>query len=491
MLRHVALLAMAFASSGCASCVDLEGESIAAGNYVDLVAFEAGEGGILLSAIGGWNGTEGVLTVVHLDGSLCQAGPASAYGPIPTASALGTFQGYATWLETTDEGVGDVSFYDLGCTALLGPIEGVVTPIRLFPSSFLGSGSTLFLISGDARWWTVDPFAGQVAELAGPMSVVLGAADDAAWVLEDGTLYVRGFDGQTRREVASGVTELSWPPPSLDPTLHAAVYVDAAGVELLEGPDDPEPELVAADACEVHPVFADQAPILGYLAPCSDQQLVLHDLASGTVTPIAQGVSAFDWDADPLYFVSGPEPGHSTGDLYVTRGGTAPKLVAEEADLWTLEQHDYDTPPYALVLTHRTPTGGTLLRVGEDGSAESWHTGVAQVDDLADHIAVLADFDGTTGNLYLHPEAGGDPELLAGGVPEDGFDLGWQLRAIGYIADAQSGAGRLVVRELDGDREQEVDQGVTEFAEVLSEDRPGIAYLIGSGERAGIWYAEP
>jgi hypothetical protein len=134
---------------------------------------------------------------------------------------------------------------------------------------------------------------------------------------------------------------------------------------------------------------------------------------------------------------------------------------------------------------------GTLVHVAPDGATTSWHDAVLQFDKFVDHIAVLAEFDGATGALYLRPEGGGDAALLAHGVPPGGFDFGWQIPAIGYLADTVAGAGRLVIRQLDGGQSTEVDVGVTEFREVVSAERPGVAYLIGSGDQAGIWFAEP
>jgi hypothetical protein len=489
-MRVLLAASLALGASGCSGCAELEGQSIAAGSYVGLAAFDAGGGDIVLNAIADWNGEEGELVVVRLDGATCHAGAASAYAPF--GEWLTSFHGHALWRRTGPDDVGAVSLVDFACNRLLGPIEGVRLPVFLAPLNAGGSwASAQLLRSGDQALWIVDPVGGRVVPLAGPGSSFTGAGPEAAWVLEGGTLFLRGYDGATLREVATGVSEMFWVQPPLDAAVDDLVYVDADGLHLLDGADDLEPELLATDVCEVHPVFAGAASVLGYLSPCSEQRLVLHDLESGVVTAIASGVAAFDWNTDPLFFVTGPQQDDLVGDLHLVFAGGEPVFLAEDAALWTLQEHGFDDPPYALVITHHGASGGRLLRVGYDGSVEHWHDGVVEVDDFLDWIAALGDFDGSTGNLYLRAEAGGDPELLASGVPPESFALGYQLDAIGYIADAQSGAGRLVIRELGGDRSQVVDEGVTEFEEVLSNDRPGLAYIVGSGERAGIWYAEP
>jgi hypothetical protein len=474
------------ALSGCESCVELESSIVLGGRYVGLDAFEI-ESEVVLSAVDFWDGSVGELVLARLDGSHCSAGPVSGYAPVP-GDAFGS--AWAALARFTAEGdVGALSFSDFRCGDLPGHLEGIVGSPFAWP---LGGG-WLQVIGGDGSHFVVHPFSGESARIAQPGSWAVACAPDRFWVHEAGGLWLRAFDGSDLREIATDVTEMTVVFTLSGDAISASgvAWADASGVHLLDGPDDLEADLLTEEACRIAPMWTETGPALGWLSPCAEQRFVIHDLATGDERVIASGVTAFSLRADPAIFVVGETVGDRVGDLYLAPPGGEPVFVAERADLSSLDRQDYDTPPYFLVLADHDGEAGTLLQIAGDGAAIVWKEGVVAFDRRGDHVAFVADLAGAGGSLHLRGEHGGENVFLASGVPPGAFAFGWQIPAIGFIADASAEGGRLVLRQIDGALESEIDRGVTELVEVVSAERPGVAYLIGSGERAGIWFAEP
>ena len=474
------------ALSGCESCVELDSSGVIGGRYVGLDAFEI-EGEVVISAVDLWDGSAGELVIARLDGSSCNAGRVSGYMPIPADAFGSAWAALARFTAEDDAGV--LSFTDFRCGDLPGRVEGVTSSPFVWP---LGEG-WVQVVGGDGSHFVVHPWSGESARVAAPGSWAVASAPDRLWVHEGDQLWLRAFDGSDLRSIASGVAEMTFVfTQSGDAIATSGVaWIDAIGAHLLEGPDDLEAALLAEDACQIAPLWAENGPALGWLSPCAEGRFVIHDLATGDERVIAAGVTAFSLRADPAIFVVGNAAGDRVGDLYLAPTEAEPVLVATGADLSSLDRHDFETPPYHLVLADHDGEAGSLIQIAGDGSTTPWMEGVVEFDKQGDHVAFLAGFADARGSLFLRGEHGGDTLLLAAGVPSGAFAFGWQVPAIGFIADATPDGGRLVLRQIDGALETEIDRGVTELVEVVSAERPGVAYLIGAGDRAGIWFAEP
>jgi hypothetical protein len=485
-------------ASGCDGCaLDFDNVHVRAGHYVGLFAFEQ-DGAIVMSAVEQWDGREGELISTRVGGTSCSAGVTAGYQPLADGPIGAGWRGYMTWTAADEIGHSVVSFVDLSCARLPTKVAGVAFPAAIYP---LHGGSDLWLQASDGASWIVDT-AASAAQIVEPGGWGQPADDARVWVRHAGRLTLRDHVGNELRTIAEDVTEATWLLSDLSVQHLGVLWVDALGGWWLDGPDDITPKPLGADICALRTLLSTDVPpslAIGYLRPCADGTLVVRDYLSGVETVTASaGVSAFDGRTKPMFYVAGGALGEPRGDLYMVPDGEEPRLVAAEANLLRLERY-HGTAPYSLALANDDGVKGTLVRIAPDGTTEPWLDDVIAFERNvylgapgANFVAALTSADTETGSLYLRPDdASGSFVFLAAGVPPGRFAFGRRLLAIGYIADAADGAGRLVVHEIEGDRTVEVDVGVSEFIEVTSNMRPGVAYLIASGPHAGMWFAEP
>jgi hypothetical protein len=488
--KKATMLLLAGSVSACDGCLELEPAQVSGGQYRRLAASEGG-GELVLAAL---DVVSSELVVARLDGSLCRVGAAADYQPLPHPGFDPSWALFVSWSPREGgEGTATVSFSDLHCGALPARIESVVPPVRAWP---LEDG-WVHVYDAELSHFVARPASGEVARVSQPRSRAIPAGGERIWVHEDERLILRRFDGSEVREIATGVTELTTLYTSFgaDALTWVVAWADGSGAYMLDGPDDREPTLLASDACAMRSLWVLGGLAMGYLSPCDAGHLVVRNATTGEEAPIASGVSAFTGSDDTVLYVTGETPGESLGDLHFAIPGAAPVAVASQVDLWRLRTGyrttDGELEPYHLVLADWTGASGTLMHVTRSGSPTAWREGVSEVRTGVYDVAFLADVAGGLGSLYLRSEDGGDDVLLGHGVPSGAFQFGAQLAAIGFIRDTTPEGGHLTLRALDGDTEGEVDVGVTEFLEVVSEARPGIAYLIAGGPRAGMWFAEP
>jgi hypothetical protein len=117
--------------------------------------------------------------------------------------------------------------------------------------------------------------------------------------------------------------------------------------------------------------------------------------------------------------------------------------------------------------------------------------GVSKFTTMYDRITVLTGSDGTTGTLSVLDPGDFSEDLLIEGAAASGWRYSYYAPALGYLDqyDPEHNVGTLNVWVVPtGDRD-EVDQNVAEFLELYWPDW-GVLYTIGTGDAAGIYFAE-
>jgi hypothetical protein len=136
------------------------------------------------------------------------------------------------------------------------------------------------------------------------------------------------------------------------------------------------------------------------------------------------------------------------------------------------------------------PEGPRVLAHGVPGLQ-----GTSGVGSATNGLAVLSEYDGTTGTLLVFT---GSPwnglsaaaETIARGVPLGGFDAFLDFPALGYLHDFDPalGAGTLAVRFLPSQDTFER-PGVSEWTQVTW-PADGVVYAVPNGAEAGVYYAK-
>jgi hypothetical protein len=143
------------------------------------------------------------------------------------------------------------------------------------------------------------------------------------------------------------------------------------------------------------------------------------------------------------------------------------------------------------VLSNYDGQVGDLVQIRLDGSVELLAERVPELSAYGFDLkrAVLADFDGTTGTLLLFNAFDPRSEVIARGVPLDGFDFMWQSAIVYEDAfDPVSATGRLVARFLQTADTFALQAGVSEFHEAAWPEQ-GLLYSVTEGASSGIWFA--
>ncbi|MDB4989053.1 MAG: hypothetical protein JWN04_4231, partial [Myxococcaceae bacterium] len=323
-----------------------------------------------------------------------------------------------------------------------------------------------------------------------------GSTDaEAMWIIEDGKLTQRGFDGTLLLSLGSDVSEFQQ--NLLQGALRVA-FTDGGRVFEAKAPGF-VPMLVAEDAC--HPSYNGSS--LDLHTPCSAQQLVRINLVNAEITRFtagvyrayAQGVANFE-----LVFAA-----DGSTEVWIATPTTRTQMVP--------------TPYDAISVLDATHIAG---RTG-DGVFGIWDlaakftpafTGVASIQAFRDSRTsrllwlmqyqieegrgTLAGFDQSELERLV---AGTQPTLstvLASQVLQGGYSvflptilpepMVLTLEApIAQQAD-KSFSGQLNARLLSGSLASRIDDGVSSSLLALA-PYPGILYGILEGPRSGLWFA--
>jgi hypothetical protein len=328
-----------------------------------------------------------------------------------------------------------------------------------------------------------------------------------------------------------------------------AAYIDAEGVHLIEQRDR-EPILLDSDACQLSNRFFGRFTAwqwLSYLSPCSSRRLVGVEIKSHERVELGENASS-----PALIYPEGTAAeGHAffvTEAVTVEPKGPAAEIWAfdglvQVGTLWggRLKGAPTRGPERAVLQSAGFPSRGKLRVVvdfdGVKGHLVEWNFENASITELAQGVAwmngtqllanfdgmvgdlvsidadlsptlvaervpappasgpdfvraVLSDFDGTTGKLLLFEGAPDrSPEVIARGVPLDGFEFMWKSAIVYKDAfDPVSATGRLVARFLATADTFPLQRGVGEFR-ATSWPEQGVLYSVATGENSGIWFA--
>jgi hypothetical protein len=457
--------------SGCEPELELQPQLRMAGNFSGLQLFEA-EGTPWAAALA----TAGEIALSSLaDGRGCSGEAIDRCFPAndPDGAAA-----VVTWTA----GVGDcgaLGFLDQNCQALMEPLPCVAVPRKVAAGVLGGRWRRHLVIEGeDQSLRLVNPWAAEVVELGSAVRKWRWADITSMWMLDHDRLVLRDLDGGADRQLGAAVNDVTFTPKG------AAIYGDEGGVWLVRSAAA-EPELLSASACS--PSATLDGKKVAYLSPCAERRLVLHALDTGEVTPVADGVAAFRTNTSPLFFLTGADP--EVGELYAYVGGAA-LPVASDASLASVRSVMHDGTTAYLALVGVDTPAPALVRF--DGASTSTLIDHAVAFDVRhEHVAALIDEVAGLGTLVLLPEGGGPLASVATGVPRERFAFSAQLEALGWIGGFDGKRGRLELDALTSDDHRVLDEEASEFVEVISEAQPGVAYLVPTGERAGIWFATP
>ena len=219
------------------------------------------------------------------------------------------------------------------------------------------------------------------------------------WLIDGGELVAFDSDFDEVLRLGSEVTEFGLETgtgsesPDLD---QPAVYVDGANLYLLEQLD--EPTLVAEDVCQIR-FFPSLRRRLSYLSPCATGRLVLHELETDEQQVYGEGVTSVvdvrsrEEGGFWVLYLTGSSDAHT---LWLQAPDESPIEVAQKAEL---------------ALQTTACPGDDLTRMWINCEADrcdliEWGGGAA-TQVVARQVArkftsaILADFDGTVGELRV------------------------------------------------------------------------------------------
>lgn len=465
------------------------GEQVAAGHFRGLeVAGTEDSSGFVL-ALRDPDPAGGLLTVAPLAGGRsCEVGRVESYRVEPGLGPVGppsdNTDPRIAFFESIDEsGRGVLRFADMDCHRPLPTLEDAESPRYLRPSD---GEPAFFARTGAGDVYRLSPWEETSALMASDVSQFRPGYGDL-WLVEGGQLVVRDAStGEELARVGSDVREFFLPCSQAE-----AAFVDATGLYVLQELTEP-PVLVGTDACEVQ-CFYDS--FLVFLSPCEQRRLVVHNLRTAEQIAYVEGVGSakrvLDYHqppgADWLFYVMGAAAHTTIGELWAVQPGNGPPTrVGSNGDLrWV--NPDFEVGFFVLL-----DWDGEKGRLGVWTPGEGFteiHGDVAEFFPQWNHIAVLGDYDGTVGTLLVLDDSDYGVKHQASGVPKGDFQFSWEERGLGYIDqyDTAQGVGRLRVYVIPLGQVEEVDQGVSEFLE-LTWPEWGILYIIGQGDRAGIWF---
>jgi hypothetical protein len=322
----------------------------------------------------------------------------------------------------------------------------------------------------------------------------------------------------------------------------AYIEADVAGgasgkLFLLDAMNRGEPRQIAEDACAVRYLTVGERRKLAYLSPCASRRLVLQDRADSSIRVIAEQVLNGPTVQEVqgklfLTYVTSPASSSSNGTLWLATGEddgeSEPIVIAENArsspsaitrDGGLLTVLDWASTGGRLVewkadaltdvadgvievaplgrlenddltlLANFDGTTGDLLRLRRDLSTEVLASGVPPRSANAD--AFLANFDGAQGELRLLNREDGTSELLGSGVSRGAYKFAQQFAAVMMLTERipETNTSTLEIRLLDTGEDYVLNSGVTEAREVAFPN-PGVLYNVVVGEGAGVWFSK-
>jgi hypothetical protein len=430
----------------------------------------------------------------------------------------------------------DLTFSSFGCQrmAFSVPVSGL--PNRVVSGLRTGSGTGLLVKAPDGSLLLVDPWAQTIQRLADSVrNDDPGVAFGHFFWIERGEIVISNERLEPVARVGQNVVSVSMSPEDgLIAYIEAGPNGEAGGtLYAVDARGSQEPREVATGACGIRFLTLNGRRQLSYLAPCSERQLILRDVATDelrvidsnvagapavrslagesvltyvtTATPEAAEGTLWIWPdgKDKLLVAENTRVGPSTvtgsggfltvldwasngGRLVEWRGAALTEVAQGVIELLPLGRLDNDD---LTLLGNFDGVTGDLLRLRDDLSTELLAQGVPTRAANAD--AYIANFDGEAGELMLFDRSDGSSESLALGVGRGAFIFTQQFSAILMLAgrDSETRTNTLRMHLLQSKRDYALHDGVTEAREVAFPS-PGVLYNVVSGDDAGIWFAK-
>jgi hypothetical protein len=313
----------------------------------------------------------------------------------------------------------------------------------------------------------LDSITGEVTHVAsGVTTMRFDAGNQVFWNTEDGKLVRRAIDGSFLAEYGSAVSAV-------------VLRAGADEVTFVDGPNngtgdlyrltDPEgsPVLLGAGGCAPQYIGAS----LLFRWPCNTGRLNLHDLTSTDQHIIDEGVTGMLyglWLASP----TATNPRHITyrvgSDAWLA---FPPFGMADYVHLTDNVSSLRHFQHGRVGIFRDAAAGASVLEAWVEGSFVHIADGVRGLTNAAPNYAVLADWNGSTGNL-LAADSRSDAfptTFVASGVPATGFRVfgraGGLPQAFGYVRDFDTstavGTGTLELMAPDTGGRQLVDTHAT------------------------------
>lgn len=431
-------------------------------------------------------------------------------------------------------------FANAGCQEPLPPIEFASLPRDTIvpfedPPGFLATTARQELVF-------IEPWQSKSTVIATGVTQ-LTFSQEHMWTVENGAAVVRDRDLLEIARFGTEVTRVAVMLQGGD-----AMFVDGGNlysVKLFQGSVENEPTLVDTDVCGLDVPVGWGGFGFSYLKPCAERRLVAymrgqalagqepmperHELGADAVaTPLVLG------PAVPfVFYLTNPDPLAERGALWGAKVGEPPERIGENTSLvsvtpmganerWRMivdrdengvgrlvEWVPGETPRElvsgaseivgSFVLGHVQNGIGeaVLLSYFEDGATEVIATGVPPrgIVEGLENVAILSDYDGTSGKLLVWTPSTAEIEEIAQGVPVRGFELIEELGAILYLRDydphivgPDMGAGLLGVRVLQTADTFDLDIAADRWG-IVRWPELGLLYSSPVGTNPGIWFA--
>jgi hypothetical protein len=550
-LGTAALVAVGFCISGCnldsnfgdlgeklldpdVQGLDIPGQRLLAGPHFDL-SIQADEAGARYALAR--NEDSELIIVDFAQRTQCRAGSIARYNDAVTGTPG---KALIPLLVTGDTGESELAFTDFSCAQSSFRVPAASLPLQTLQGVHTGTGTGLLIRTPGQGLALVDPWSEEVFPLA--ESVRSGDPVSALgyflWV-DRGVIVISDPDFAPVAQFGERVVELTL--SSQDEEL-AYIEADVAGgasgkLFLRDAKALGEPRLVAEDACAVRYMTIGERRKLVYLSPCADRRLVLQDRADSSLRVLADqvlnGPSVQEVQGQLfLTYVTAPADSSSNGTLWLARaeddGKTQPVVISENArsgpsavtrDGGLLTVLDWASTSGRLVewkadaltdvadrvievgplgrlenddltlLANFDGTTGDLLRLHRDLSTELLASGVPPRSANGD--AFLVDFDGAQGELRLLDREDGSSELLGNRVSRGAYKFVQQFPAVMMLTERveETNTSTLEIRLLDSGETYVINSGVTEAREVPF-PKPGLLYNVMVGDGAGVWFAK-
>jgi hypothetical protein len=344
-----------------------------------------------------------------------------------------------------------------------------------------------------------------------------------------------------------------------DPSLEPLAYYGENVAEFTVSPEDPElayveageqpgqggtlytvdassldtPREIASEACGVRYLTVEQRRKRVYFSPCAERRLVLQDREDDSIRVIADDVASPPviravGGEDVLAFITTPDTASSSGTLWIVRRGSDPVAIVENVRVnqppgslrggllalvdWSdnrgrlVQWKDGALTDVAADVAEIGPIGrlenddltllanfdgttGDLVALSADLSTTMVASGVPR--DAAEGDAFIANFDGYAGDLHLFDRSSGSSSLLATAIGKGSFRFAVQFNGIMMLSDRkrEDNTTTLRVHLLDSVQDYVFHDGVTEAREVAFPSS-GLLYNVVVGDEAGVWFSK-